>query len=354
MKSMQTDERWARVLARDPAADGRFVYGVLSTRIYCRPTCPSRRPLRRNVRFFEGPADAKRAGFRPCRRCQAGDEPDWPKVVRDACRMLSGDERLTLAEVASRLDVGRFQLQRRFKAALGITPRDFAAARRAGRLKALLAGREPVASALYEAGYGSSSRLYETADAELGMTPATYRRGGAEMQIHYTVVPSPLGRLLVAATHRGVCSIKLGDSVAALTGDLRREYPRATLENDLGKLSPAVVALREFLAGERPRVDLPLDVQGTAFQRRVWNYLRRIPFGQTKSYGEIARAIGQPGASRAVAQACASNHAALVIPCHRVVQGNGAPGGYHWGAERKRSLLELEGRGLKTPATRRD
>ena len=176
------------------------------------------------------------------------------------------------------------------------------------------------------------------------------------MQIHYTVVPSALGRLLVAATERGVCSIKLGDSAAALAEDLRREYPRAALEDDLGKLSPAVVALREFLAGERPRVDLPLDVQGTAFQRRVWNYLRRIPFGETKSYGEVARAIGQPRAARAVAAACASNHAALVIPCHRVVQGDGAPGGYHWGADRKRQLLDMEGlgRGLKTPATRRD
>lgn len=344
MDTMQRDERWARVLARDPAADGRFVYGVVSTRVYCRPTCPSRRPLRRNVRFFDRPAEAERAGFRPCRRCQSGGAPDWSAVVREACELLGRDERLALADVASRLRVSRFQLQRRFKAALGITPHDFAAARRAGRLKALLAGREPVASALYEAGYGSSSRLYERADAELGMTPATYRRGGAEMQIHYTVVPSPLGRLLVAATERGVCSIKLGDSQAALADDLRREYPRATLEGDLGKLSPAVVALREFLAGERPRVDLPLDVQGTAFQRRVWNYLRRIPFGQTKSYGEIARAIGQPGAARAVARACASNHAALVIPCHRVVQGDGAPGGYHWGEERKRKLLGLERR----------
>lgn len=341
---MRSEQRWASVLARDPAADGRFVYGVVSTRVYCRPTCPSRRPLRRNVRFFERPVDAEQAGFRPCRRCQAGSEPDWTAVVSRACELLGRDERLTLAEVARRLRVGPFQLQRRFKAALGITPRDFAAARRAGRLKALLSGRAPVASALYEAGYGSSSRLYEKADAELGMTPATYRRGGAEMQIHYTIVASPLGRLLVAATERGVCSIKLGDNGAALAEDLRREYPRASIEDDLGKLSPAVVALREFLAGERPRVDLPLDVQGTAFQRRVWNYLRRIPFGQTKSYGEIAVAIGQPRAARAVARACASNHAALVIPCHRVVQGSGAPGGYHWGEERKRRLLELERR----------
>jgi AraC family transcriptional regulator, regulatory protein of adaptative response / methylated-DNA-[protein]-cysteine methyltransferase len=339
---MHSDELWKRVLARDPSADGRFVYAVRSTGVYCRPTCPSRRPLRRNVQFFEDAVRAERAGFRPCRRCHGRPQPDWPRLVRQACELLAGDVRLTLADVAGRLHVGPFQLQRHFKSVLGITPRDFAAAGRTRRLKALLARREPVASALYEAGYGSSSRLYEQADAELGMTPATYRRGGAAMQIHYTVVPSPLGRLLVAATERGVCSIKLGDSAPALVEDLRREYPRATLEGDLGKLSPAVTSLRDYLAGDRARVDLPLDVQGTAFQRRVWNYLRRIPFGQTKSYGEIARALGQPGAARAVAQACGSNHAALVIPCHRVVQGDGGPGGYHWGAERKKKLLELE------------
>ncbi len=339
---MHSEEQWERVLARDPEADGRFVYAVRSTGIYCRPTCPSRRPLRRHVRFFPDGASAERAGFRPCRRCHGAPERDWPAIVRRACALLADDTGMTLGDAAAQLGVGPFQLQRRFKAALGITPRDFAAARRAGRLKELLARREPVTSALYEAGYGSSSRLYEKADEELGMTPATYRRGGASMHIHYTVVPSPLGRLLVAATDRGVCSIKLGDAAAGLIEDLRREYPRATIENDLGKLSPAVTTLCDFLSGASVRVDLPLDVQGTVFQRRVWNYLRRIPFGRTKSYGEIARAIGQPGAARAVAQACASNHTALVIPCHRVVQGNGAPGGYHWGAARKEKLLELE------------
>jgi AraC family transcriptional regulator of adaptative response/methylated-DNA-[protein]-cysteine methyltransferase len=344
---MGSEEQWERVLKRDPEADGRFVYAVRSTGIYCRPTCPSRRPLRRHVRFFPDAASAERAGFRPCRRCQGSAQRDWPELVRRACTLLEGDSRLTLAGAASRLGVGPFQLQRRFKALLGITPRDFAAARRAGRLKQLLGRREPVASALYEAGYGSSSRLYERADEELGMTPATYRRGGESMHIHYTVVRSPLGRLLVAATERGVCSIKLGDTAAGLVEDLRGEYPRARIEADLGRLSPAVTALGRFLEGERVRLDMPLDVQGTAFQRRVWNYLRRIPLGRTRSYGEIARAIGEPGAARAVARACASNHAALVIPCHRVVQGDGSPGGYHWGAERKRRLLDLEraGRG---------
>ena len=222
---MHSEEQWERVLARDPEADGRFVYAVRSTGIYCRPTCPSRRPLRRHVRFFPDGASAERAGFRPCRRCHGAPERDWPAIVRRACALLADDTGMTLGDAAAQLGVGPFQLQRRFKAALGITPRDFAAARRAGRLKELLARREPVTSALYEAGYGSSSRLYEKADEELGMTPATYRRGGASMHIHYTVVPSPLGRLLVAATDRGVCSIKLGDAAAGLIEDLRREYP---------------------------------------------------------------------------------------------------------------------------------
>jgi AraC family transcriptional regulator, regulatory protein of adaptative response / methylated-DNA-[protein]-cysteine methyltransferase len=342
---MHSDERWDRVLERDAASDGRFVYAVRSTGIYCRPSCPSRRPLRRHVVFFDDGVSAERAGFRPCRRCHGAPRRDWTALVRRSCEMLAEDTSLTLAEASARLGVGPFQLQRHFKEALGISPREFAATRRAGRLKALLRKQHPVTSALYEAGYGSSSRLYENADAELGMTPATYRRGGATMHIHYTTVPTPLGRLLVAATERGVCSIKLGDAAGPLAEDLRREYPRATIDADLGRLSPAVTELQEYLAGERARIGLPLDVQGTAFQRRVWNHLRKIPFGRTRSYGEIARGIGQPGAARAVARACAANHAALVIPCHRVVQGDGAAGGYHWGVERKRRLLAMEQKG---------
>ena len=213
---------------------------------------------------------------------------------------------------------------------------------RAGRLKALLRDNQPVTSALYEAGYGSSSRLYERTDAELGMTPDAYRRGGRGMHIHYVVVRSALGYLLVGATERGICSIKMGDAARGLAEDLRREYPKATISADLGKLSPAVTALLEFVAGQRPPADLPLDVQGTAFQRRVWAALQRIPLGQTKSYGDVAKGLGEPGAARAVARACASNHAALLIPCHRVVPGSGATGGYHWGTARKERLLAIE------------
>jgi AraC family transcriptional regulator of adaptative response/methylated-DNA-[protein]-cysteine methyltransferase len=344
---MNSETLWQKVLERDARWDGRFVYAVGSTGIYCRPSCASRRPSRRNVRFFEDPGAAELAGFRACRRC--GGTPARGVASADlvgrACALVqeAADGRApSLGQLARLLGVGPFQLHRAFRATLDISPRQYAEALRAGRLKALLRSNQPVTSALYEAGYGSSSRLYERADAELGMTPDAYRRGGQGMHIHYIVVRSALGHLLVAATERGVCSIKLGDAARELEGDLRREYPKATIERDLGRLSPAVTTLLEFVAGQHPSADLPLDVQGTAFQRHVWKTLQRIPLGKTRSYGEIARAIGQPGAARAVARACASNHAALVIPCHRVVQGNGAPGGYHWGSSRKKRLLAIE------------
>jgi AraC family transcriptional regulator of adaptative response/methylated-DNA-[protein]-cysteine methyltransferase len=248
----------------------------------------------------------------------------------------------SLSDLARRLGVSPFQLHRAFRATLDISPKQYAEALRAGRLKTLLRDDQPVTAALYEAGYGSSSRLYERADAELGMTPDAYRRGGSGMHIHFVVVRSALGQLLVAATDRGVCSIKLGDTARELEADLRREYPSAGINRNLGRLSPAVTSLLEFLSGQQPPTSLPLDVQGTAFERRVWRYLQRIPIGRTRSYGDVARAIGQPRAARAVARACAANHAALVIPCHRVVQADGDAGGYHWGASRKQRLLAIE------------
>jgi AraC family transcriptional regulator of adaptative response/methylated-DNA-[protein]-cysteine methyltransferase len=266
-------------------------------------------------------------------------------LVGRACTLVQSSGEGTgpsLADLARCLGVSPFQLHRAFRATLDISPKQYAEALRAGRLKALLRDNQPVTAALYEAGYGSSSRLYERADAELGMTPDAYRRGGSGMHIHYIVVRSALGQLLVAATERGVCSIKLGDKARELETDLRREYPKAVIDRDLGRLSPAVTSLLEFLSGQQPPAGLPLDVQGTAFERRVWRYLQRIPIGGTRSYGDVARAIGQPDAARAVARACAANHAALVIPCHRVVQANGAVGGYHWGASRKERLLAIE------------
>jgi AraC family transcriptional regulator, regulatory protein of adaptative response / methylated-DNA-[protein]-cysteine methyltransferase len=337
---------WQRVVKRDADADGRFVYAVASTGIYCRPSCSSRRPLRRHVRFFDDPAEAERAGFRACLRCGGRAAPaGMVALVARACRLVAEappDGLPSLAALARRLQSSPSHLHRAFRATIGISPKQYAEALRSGRLKALLRDDQPVAAALYEAGYGSSSRLYERTNAELGMTPDTYRRGGRGMHIHYIVVRSALGSLLVGATDRGVCSIKMGDAARPLEEDLRREYPRATVSRDLGRLSPAVVGLLEFVAGRRPPADLPLDVQGTAFQRRVWASLQRIPLGRTKSYGEVARSIGQPGSARAVARACASNHAALVIPCHRVVPVGGAAGGYHWGTARKERLLDIE------------
>lgn len=279
------------------------------------------------------------------RASQATRSAATSDLVGRACAMVqaSAEGRApALADLARRLGVSPFQLHRAFRATLDISPKQYAEALRAGRLKTLLRDNQPVTAALYEAGYGSSSRLYERADAELGMTPDAYRRGGSGMHIHYTSVRSALGHLLVAATERGVCSIKLGDTVRDLEADLRREYPSATIDRDLGRLSPAVTSLLDFLAGQKPPENLPVDVQGTAFERRVWRYLQRIPLGRTRTYGEVARAIGQPGAARAVGRACAVNHAALVIPCHRVVSASGAPGGYHWGEARKKRLLDIE------------
>jgi AraC family transcriptional regulator, regulatory protein of adaptative response / methylated-DNA-[protein]-cysteine methyltransferase len=337
---------WKGVVDRDPGLDGRFVYGVASTHVYCRPSCASRRPLRRHVAFFPSTTEAERAGFRACRRCggRPDREPDAPQLVERACELLAATASRppVLSALARQLDCTPSQLHRAFRTVTGITPRQYAEALRTGRLKQLLRDNQPVAAALYEAGYGSSSRLYERADAELGMTPDAYRRGGLHMHIHYIVVRSALGYLLVAATERGICSIKMGDAAGPLEDDLRSEYPKATIDRDLGKLSPAVTALVEFVGGQRPPVELPVDVQGTAFQRRVWAALQRIPLGKTRSYGEIARSIGQPGAARAVARACATNHAVLVIPCHRVIGGDGDTGGYHWGTARKERLLAIE------------
>jgi AraC family transcriptional regulator, regulatory protein of adaptative response / methylated-DNA-[protein]-cysteine methyltransferase len=351
---VNSETLWQHVVARDPGWDGRFVYGVTSTRVYCRPSCSSRRPLQRHVEFFRDPAAAEQAGFRACKRCGGRPPASTPgrTLVARACGLLAQappGRAPSLPQMALRLGVSQSQLHRAFSGALGITPRQYLEALRTGRLKALLRENQPVTAALYGAGYGSSSRLYERANAELGMTPDAYRQGGRHMHIHYTVVRSALGYLLVGATDRGVCSIKLGDAARPLEEDLQREYPQATIDRDLGRMSPAVTALVEFVAGERPPVELPLDVQGTAFQRRVWASLQRIPLGQTKSYGEVARSIGRPGSARAVARACASNHAALLIPCHRVVAGTGASGGYHWGPERKERLLAIE-RGLAASA----
>ena len=341
------EARWQIVLAREVCSNERFVYAVRSTGVYCRPGCPSRRPRRGNVLFFSVPGAAEQAGFRPCRRCRperARNVSPQMELIGRACRYIEAhpDGPLKLVELGEKMQSSPYHLDRTFKRFLGITPRQYADALRLERFKSSLRGDRDVTTALYEAGYGSSRGLYERAPEQLGMTPATYRRGGRGMQIAYATVHSPLGRLLVAGTERGICAVSLGDSDDALEKSVQAEYPEADLRRDNSRLRHWVSALVAHICGNQPRLDLPLDVQATAFQWRVWQELRKIPYGETRSYSQIADALGQPKAVRAVAGACAANPAALAIPCHRVVNKNGDPGGYRWGAERKRILLSRE------------
>ncbi|MFN8472360.1 MAG: bifunctional DNA-binding transcriptional regulator/O6-methylguanine-DNA methyltransferase Ada [Anaerolineae bacterium] len=344
---MHDDKYWQAVLNRDSAFDGQFVYAVRSTGIYCRPTCPSRRPRRDNVAFFSGPAEAESQGFRACRRCNPrGDDVADPQaaLVEDICRYIDAhlDEALTLEALGAEFHLSPYHLQRTFKHKMGISPRQYAEARRLDRVKVGLREEETVSMALYEAGYGSSRGLYERAPGQLGMTPGAYRRGGQGMVIHTIIVDSPLGRLLIGATERGVCSVCLGEEDEKLTAALRAEYPAARIEEDGLAMDDVVAAFLRYLGGQTPSLDLPVDVQATAFQWRVWQALRAIPAGETRSYSDVAEAIGQPTAARAVARACATNPVALVVPCHRVVREDGGMGGYRWGVERKRALLEQE------------
>ncbi len=342
---MQAETRWKLVLARDSHSDGAFVYAVRSTGVYCRPSCASRRPRREQVVFFPLPAAAERAGFRPCRRCkpeQAKSADTQLELVRRVCRELDAGagESVTLSTLAERLNLSSFHLQRTFKRVMGISPREYQDARRIERLKKELKDNRSVTYALYEAGFGSSSRLYE--GTKLGMTPLTYGRGGRGMTIRYAIVQSPLGRLLLASTERGVCRVGMGEDDAALAADLRDEFPAADIRRDDAALRSWSNSLIKHVNGWRPSAELPLDIRATAFQKRVWETLKKIPLGSTRSYAEVARAVGKPRAARAVARACATNPVALLIPCHRVVRGDGSLGGYHWGIERKKTLLARE------------
>jgi AraC family transcriptional regulator of adaptative response/methylated-DNA-[protein]-cysteine methyltransferase len=346
---VDTERYWQAVLDRDQTADTDFVYAVRSTGIYCRPSCPSRRPRRVQVVFFNQPAAAQAAGYRACRRCRPDDEVPAvgrARLIAEICRRLDEtvEEAPNLAKLSHQLGLSRSTLQRRFRQATGLTLQQYAGAARLNQLKQHLRQGESVTTALYAAGYGSSSRLYEQADRQLGMTPATYGRGGRGACIGYAIVASPVGRLLVAATERGLCRVSLGDDAAELLNELRTEYPAATIEPATTLLAPWTAKLMDYLAGQHSALALPLDIQATAFQGRVWQALRAIPYGETRSYAAVAAAIDQPTATRAVAQACASNPVALVIPCHRVVQSNGGLGGYRWGSERKAHLLAGERR----------
>lgn len=345
---MKTEERkWEAVAAKDSRFDGQFVFAVSSTKIYCRPSCPSRRPRRENVTFFDVPDAAEQAGFRACLRCEprrTNVVDSGIEMVQRVCRLLDANqtETVKLADLAADAGVSSFHLQRTFKRIMGISPRQYQTARRFGNFKTLVREGEPVTQALYDSGFNSSSRLYEHAPEELGMTPATYGRGGIGISINYTIVASPLGRLLVAVTQRGVCAVRMGDTDAALEKDLRAEFPAATILRNDSALREPVKKILNHLTNKEPQLDLPLDIRATAFQRQVWEQLRAIPYGQTVSYGEVAKALGKPGAVRAVGRACATNPVALVIPCHRVVREDQSLGGYRWGLERKQRLLEHE------------
>ena len=351
---------WKALLERDARYNGVVYFGVRSTGIYCRPTCPARKPRREQVVFFASWEAAEGAGFRPCRRCQprAELEPQAAMVERARRMIDAAEETPSLEELSSALGVSPFHFQRTFKAHTGLTPRQYAAARKLEKFKNGVREGQDVTTALYEAGYGSSSRLYESANTHLGMTPGAYRRGGKGVTIHYTIVDSALGRLLVAGTDRGICAVYLDEQDATLEAALAREYPQAERmrvdpESPLGSasdplgfasgpLSRWASAIQQYLQGANPQLDLPLDVPATPFQLRVWEALRRIPYGETRTYTQLAQSIGQPAAVRAVARACATNPAALVNPCHRIIRSDGSLGGYRWGLSRKQALLEQE------------
>ena len=340
------EERWNTIAARDASHDGEFVFAVSTTGVYCRPSCPARRPRRENVTFFPRPEQAEKAGFRACLRCHPRSFSGNPQSdsAKEICRYIEQhlDEPITLERLGKVFRQSPFHLQRRFKAVLGITPREYADSCRLRLLKRNLQAGDNVTRAMYDAGYGSSSRLYEKTASQLGMTPDKYRRGAIAASIRYACADSPLGRMLIAATDRGICAIQFARSDGELLEGLKREFPFAVRKPDNGGLQSWVAALLSKMTGKELNAALPLDIRATAFQRRVWTYLQSIPFGATRSYGDVAKAIGQPSASRAVARACAMNPIAVAIPCHRVVREDGNISGYSWGVQRKKKLLEME------------
>lgn len=338
---------WAAVVQRDRRYDGRFVFAVVTTGVYCRPGCASRRPRPENVRFFDTPAQAEASGFRPCKRCRPGEHrpSSAERSVESARAYLDAhlDENTTLERLARVAHLSAWHLQRVFKRQVGLTPRQYVELRRAERLKARLRSGDTVSRAAFEAGYASPGRVYEQTDTHLGMTPGVYRKGGHGIKIGFVTTATSLGSLLVAATDRGVCSVRFGDDAGELEAALRSEYPRAVVVPAASELQASVEAIAAFAEGAtRDLATIPLDVPASRFQWRVWQALREIPYGGTVSYRQVAEAIGQPSAARAVARACATNPVALVIPCHRVIRGDGSVSGYRWGEDRKRRLLNLE------------
>lgn len=340
------DPRWAAVLARDPVADGTFFYSVRTTGVYCRPSCASRTARPENVEFHLTAAAAERAGFRPCQRCKP-DQVAAPgrhaAMVAELCRLIeSAEQAPSLHQLAERAGLSPWHLHRVFKAAVGLTPKAYASAHRARRVREELGRGESVTAAIFDAGYNSSGRFYAASDQMLGMTPGRFRAGGAGSEIRFAVGRSSLGEILVAASERGICAILMGDDAAALVRDLQDRFARATLIGGDAGFEQLVGKVVGFVEAPRLGLDLPLDVRGTAFQQRVWQALREIPAGLTVSYTEVARRIGAPKAVRAVASAIAANALAVAIPCHRVVRTDGSLSGYRWGVERKRALIERE------------
>lgn len=336
--------RWSAVLRRDRRHDGEFVFAVTSTRIFCRPSCPAKRARRDRVRFFDTGGEAQAAGFRACKRCKPTDAaaPDARRTLVAKVKAALGDgAALSLEALAKRVGVSPWHLQRTFKQATGLSPKQYAAASRLATLKTKLQDGAPVTDAIYDAGYGSSSRAYAATKDRLGMTPSSYRKGGRGQRLTWATAASPLGRMLVASTEQGVAAIYFGDKDAGLVEMLRREYPEAELVRDAGAHAEWVEEVASRVKGRLTR-DVPVDIQATAFQWRVFEALKKIPSGETRTYGEIAAAIGAPGAARAVGRACATNNVAVVIPCHRAVGASGALTGYRWGVERKKALLASE------------
>ncbi|WP_250452685.1 bifunctional DNA-binding transcriptional regulator/O6-methylguanine-DNA methyltransferase Ada [Caballeronia sp. ATUFL_M2_KS44] len=338
------ESRWQAVAERDARADGAFFFAVRTTGVFCRPSCASRAPRRENVSFFATTDEAAAAGYRPCKRCRPTSLPRELAIVERACKVLDADpqQRITLAQLSDAVHVSPFHLQRLFSRIVGISPRQYQAAQRADVLRDALQRGRDVTRATHDAGFGSPSRMYESAAAELGMTPSAYRRKGAGLTVRYSIADTPLGIVLIAATEKGVCKIAFGDDRDALVNQLAADFALAERIEDAAHLAPFVEQVRAYLQGTRERFDLPLDIGATAFQRRVWDALRQIPYGQTRSYTEIAASVGSPGAVRAVANACASNPVALAIPCHRVIGKDGAIAGYRWGMARKEKLLDTE------------
>jgi AraC family transcriptional regulator of adaptative response/methylated-DNA-[protein]-cysteine methyltransferase len=346
--TVAADPRWAQVRARDASADGRFYYSVRTTGVYCRPSCAARLPKPGNVQFHATREDAERAGFRPCKRCK----PDQPTLgeqhaatIADACRLIENAETVpALRELADQAGLSAYHFHRVFKAVTGLTPRAYAAAHRARRVRDELNKGGTVTAAIFDAGYNSNGRFYEESGRILGMTPSSFRRGGVNTDIQFAVGECALGSILVAASRRGVCAIFLGDDPEALVRDLQDRFPRANLIGGDRAFEHLVAKVVGFVEAPGLGLDLPLDVRGTAFQQRVWQALREIPAGATVTYSQLARRIGAPGSVRAVAQACAANALAVAIPCHRVIRTDGGLSGYRWGVERKDALLRREAR----------